>query len=202
MGCWVHSCDQFRISRSKRVAASGSLGSGPSKESNGHPAALKGGSGDNPAVTSIAEPSIQSLLIEMRSGGQRLATGTGFVMQAPRGPVLVTNWHNVSGRHPQTGQPLSPTGALPDDVLILHNRSNRLGEWVERVEPLSNNGDVLWHEHPTLGSKADMVALPLTALEDVALHPYNLAEQTPIFVGPADVVSVIGFPFGLQAGRS
>ncbi|MBI3049963.1 MAG: hypothetical protein HYY76_16815 [Acidobacteria bacterium] len=47
-----------------------------------------------------------------------------------------------------------------------------------------------------------MVALPLTALNDVELYPHEMLGGSEIFLGPADAVSVIGFPFGLQAGGS
>jgi hypothetical protein len=153
-------------------------------------------------MTSIAQPSVQSLLIEMRHCGQALATGTGFVAQAPRGPVLVTNWHNLAGRNPDSGQPLSTTGAVPDELVIVHNRAGHLGEWIPRTEPLFRNGRILWFEHPLHGQRVDIVALPLTALGDVELYPYDIAGGPPIVVGPADSVSVIGFPFGLQAGGS
>ena len=149
----------------------------------------------------IAEPSVKSLLIEMRANGDPLATGTAFVANAPRGPVLITNRHNVTGRHQQTGQPLSPTGAVPNEVRILHNRANRLGEWVSRIEPLYANGQPLWVEHPVLGAQADFVALPLNQLDDVHLYPYTLGVGDPaIIVAPAEIVSVVGFPFGLTAG--
>ncbi len=153
-------------------------------------------------MTQIAKPSVQSLLIEMKNGNQRLATGTGFVAIAPKGPVLLTNWHNVTGLHPQSRQPLSPTGALPDRLTIVHNRANQLGHWVLREEPLLAGQTIHWHEHPTLGDKADVVALPLTALDDVELYPHDITGGADIAVGPADPVSVIGFPFGLQAGGS
>lgn len=149
----------------------------------------------------IAEPSVKSLLIEMRVNGQPFGTGTAFVANAPRGPVLITNRHNVTGRHQHTGQPLSPTGAVPNEVRILHNRANQLGQWVSRVEPLHGNGQPLWLEHPVLGAQADFVALPLTQLDDVQLYPYTLGIADPaIIVAPAEVVSVVGFPFGLTAG--
>jgi hypothetical protein len=45
------------------------------------------------------------------------------------------------------------------------------------------------------------VALPLSNLDEVELFAYDSANfGTPIFVGPADSVSVIGFPFGMTAG--
>jgi len=149
----------------------------------------------------IALPSVQSLLIEMQFNGQPISTGTAFVVQSTKGPHLITNRHNVTGRHQDTGAPLSPTGGVPSDIVIVHNRKGQLGQWVPRKEPLYIGGAPRWREHPSLGPKADFVALPLMSLDDVELYPYDPANAGPaIFVGPADTVSVIGFPFGITAG--
>jgi hypothetical protein len=154
-------------------------------------------------VTKIALQSVQSLLLVMRRQGQQLGTGTGFVAQTGKGPILLTNWHNLSGRRPDNNAPLSPSGQVPDEVVIIHNRANRLGEWVPKSEPLHGPAGPLWREHPVLKQRADFVALPLTQLDDVELYPYSLGVGDPqIKCGPADTVSVIGFPFGIQAGGS
>ncbi len=65
-------------------------------------------------------------------------------------------------------------------------------------------GDVpRWTEHPTLGPKADFVALRLTQLADVELLPYDPSKPgVSLALTPADPVSVIGFPFGQTAGGS
>ena len=154
-------------------------------------------------VPTIALQSVQSLLLVMQHKGQQLGTGTGFVAQTGKGPVLLTNWHIVSGRRPDNNAPLSPTGLVPDEIIIIHNRANRLGEWVPRSEKLHGPAGWLWREHPGLKQRADFVALPLTQLDDVQLYPYALGIGDPeIKCGPADTVSVIGFPFGIQAGGS
>jgi len=93
-------------------------------------------------------------------------------------------------------------GGVPDEIIIVHNRANHLGEWVTRRESLYHNGNPRWIEHPTLGDNADVVALPLTHLDDVALYPHDISGGAQILIGPAEPVSVIGFPFGLQAGGS
>ena len=147
------------------------------------------------SILHIARPSVQSLLIEMQFNGQPLSTGTAFVVQAASGPHLITNRHNVTGRHQETNAPLSSTGGIPTDVVVIHNRQGQLGQWVARPEPLYAAALPRWREHPVLGSNADFVALPLSNLTDVDLHPYD-----PGNVGPADSVSVIGFPFGMTAG--
>lgn len=154
-----------------------------------------------PFMPNIAQPSVQSLLIEMQFKSQPLSTGTAFVVQSAKCPHLITNRHNVTGRHQDTGAPLSTTGGVPSDIVIVHNRKGLLGQWIPRTEPLHVDGVPRWREHPTLGYKAGFVALPLTSLNDVELYPYDPANVGPaIFVGPADTVSVIGFPFGMTAG--
>lgn len=155
-------------------------------------------------MRTIAKPSIQSLFIEMQVNGTPLSTGTAFVVNTPsKGPHLVTNRHNVTGRHQETGAPLSKTGGIPTHIVVVHNRKGHLGQWVPRSEALYVNDSPRWVEHPALGAKADFVALALTDLNDVDLYPYDPTKPGPgILVGPADPVSVIGFPFGMTAGRA
>lgn len=149
----------------------------------------------------IAQPSVQSLLIEMRFNGQPLSTGTSFVAKTPKGPYLITNRHNVTGRRQDNDEPMSPTGGIPNEIGIVHNRKGKLGEWLLQVEPLYDGDVPRWREHPQLRAKADFVALKLTQLNDVEIYPYDMANTGPdIMVGPADTVSVIGFPFGITAG--
>lgn len=149
----------------------------------------------------ILEPSVKSLYIQMQLVGQNLSSGTGFIANSPRGPVLVTNRHNVTGQNNITGQPLSANGNRPNEITILHNRQNMLGEWVTRTEPLYCEGVPLWIEHPVLGATVDFVALPLTQLNDIAIYTYSLGIGDPkIQVSPSDTVSVVGFPFGLTGG--
>jgi len=149
----------------------------------------------------ISFHSVQSLLIEMRFIGQPLSTGTAFVCPSAIGPVLLTNRHNVTGRDQETSKPLSPTGGVPNEIVVIQNRKMTLGQWVPRVEPLFTGASPRWREHPVLGPKADFVALPLTQLDDVELMPYDPANPgTNLALGPADPISVIGFPFGITAG--
>ncbi len=155
-------------------------------------------------MNNIAKPSVQSLLLQMRFNGQLLSTGTGFVSPSDKGPVLITNRHNVTGRCQDNDKPMSSTGGVPNEVVIFHNDKVRLGSWIEKTEPLysdSDNEQPRWIEHPCLGPKADFVAVPLTQLDNVELYPYDLANPgEEIGIGPAEVVSVIGFPFGITAG--
>lgn len=158
----------------------------------------------------IAEPSVMSLFLRMQFQGAPLSSGTGFIVNTRQGSALITNWHNVTGRNPQTGQLLdSQTGAVPSEVVIFHNRAGQLGTWIPTVEPLYNSdGKPLWREHPMFGQRVDCVALPLTHLTGVQRYPYPLSTETDnvssrmIAVTPAEPVSVVGFPFGLRSGGS
>src|SRR4051812_46876928 len=101
-------------------------------------------------VHTISQPSVRSLLLILQANGKPLSTATGFLVSQDGRNYLVTNWHVVSGRHPETGQPLSSTtGAVPDTVLIAHNTAGKLGTWHPIVESLyDKNGRPLWREHP------------------------------------------------------
>ncbi len=130
-----------------------------------------------------------------------LGTCTGFVVNSPKGPLLITNRHVVTGRHQDTGAPLSSTAGVSDNLVIWHNHFGKLGQWVARRESLYLQDLPRWKEHPKLGARADIIALPLTELTDVQLYPYDLANPGPdIQVGPSDLVSVVGFPFGMAGG--
>lgn len=154
-------------------------------------------------VKEIAKPSVMSLLVKMCFNGQLLATGTAFVAIGKTGPMLVTNRHNVTGRHQDTEQPLSKTGGVPNEIVILHNQKENLCDWIWRTELLYDVDQPRWKEHPTLGARADFVALPLTSLEDVEIYPYDPSNPGPsIMAGPAEALSVVGFPFGMNAGGS
>lgn len=151
---------------------------------------------------SIAEPSIQSLLIQPCRSGEPVALGTSFVVQADTAAYLITNRHNVTGRD-STNNPLKQFSVMPDSLRIHHNKKDRLGEWVEVDEPLyAGPGQPRWLEHPTLGRGVDVVALRLTRLAGVDLHPYDptAVESSEIAVLVTADLNIIGFPFGITGG--
>jgi len=144
--------------------------------------------------------SVTSLYLELVVRDRDIGKATGFVVHWKQQPYLITNWHVLSGRHPETNEVQSPTGAVPDVVRIRHH-SQRLGNWVVRSDPLvDKQANPRWIEHPK-GSQIDVVALPLRSVEaDVRLHPFDLSladvDLIPVVAMP---VSIIGFPLGLAA---
>ncbi|WP_222617024.1 trypsin-like peptidase domain-containing protein [Mitsuaria sp. TWR114] len=131
-----------------------------------------------------------------------ISSGTGFVAKGASGKwYLITNRHNLTGRRQDDNSPLSPTGAIPNRIRIFHSWTGGIGLWRAHEEELLAGGKPAWREHPVLGAKADFVALPLTDLDEVALYPYDPLHPGPdIKVGPAEAVSVVGFPLGKTAG--
>ena len=152
----------------------------------------------------ISQPSFQSLYIEMQANGNTIACGTAFVASSSSGAnFLLTNRHNVTGRHQDTGKLLcQKTAAVPDALLVWHNSSAGLGEFIPVDVPLIEGDSPQWIEHPVLGANADFVALPIATRQDIALYPYRTEYQAHMHVEPTSTVSVVGFPFGERTGAS
>ncbi|HDL6872308.1 TPA: trypsin-like peptidase domain-containing protein [Yersinia enterocolitica] len=154
----------------------------------------------------VLVPTMKSLYIEMYFEDQLLSCGTAFLVANDRTShcALITNRHNVTGRNQDTGDCLSKLGAIPNYIVIhFHKNIETNGEWLKVKLPLYRDDESpFWIEHPKLGDKADIVALNLNWESDVAKYPYYLKtdlDRTGILIGPAETVSVIGFPFGLSS---
>lgn len=152
----------------------------------------------------ISIPSMKSLFIKMYSGELLLASATAFLAANNREShcALITNRHNVTGRNQETGRCLHSKGAEPDTIEIFFHKKGAMGEWIPVRLPLyRDDGSPFWIEHPRLGAEVDVIALNLKWGSDVEKYPYymDLDLDHSVFVGPAEPVSVIGFPFGVSA---
>lgn len=152
----------------------------------------------------IAPQSMQSLMLTTRCNGVDLAHGTGFIVKTATGLALITSRHQVTGKYQGSGKPISPSGAVPDEIVIHHplpfDQQRFVPAWDARVEPLYDDGNKLWKEHPQHGSRVDVVLLPLTQTQGVASVPYTIGDGPPIAIQPAETISVVGFPFNIAAG--
>jgi hypothetical protein len=151
----------------------------------------------------IQVQSVKSLLIVARFGRTELSSATGFIVEAVGKSYLVTNWHVVTGRHPDSGEVLHKQGGVPDNIAIIHNSDKGLGTSETRFEVLYDKyGKPRWREHARSGSDIDVVALPLTELDSVKLYPYNITDEasSQIRVGVSEKVNIIGFPYGRTGG--
>lgn len=164
----------------------------------------------NALTLNLEIPSLKSLYIEMRFGETVLSSGTAFLVTNDHSSpcVLITNRHNVTGRHQDTGECLDKKHcAVPDNIRVyFHKNPLELGEWKSvTLDLYKDNGQPKWIEHPRLGGSADLVALTLNFGNDTYRVPYYLKtdkDRINMVVRPAEAISVIGFPFGLaSAGR-
>lgn len=147
--------------------------------------------------------SASSLRVEPFFEQTALATATGFTITFKGRPYLITNWHVVSGRDPDTGACLDRNAAIPNRVFVAFHATGPLGNWTKQeIRLVSDSNEPLWLEHP-LGSSVDVVAIPLNLPAQIAVHPLDLSlAQADMVVTPAMPVSVIGFPLGLSAGEN
>ena len=72
----------------------------------------------------IDEFSLTTVPILLHFNEQLLSTATPFIWQRGSKHYLITNWHNVSGRDPNTDKHHSPTAAEPN---VLHGLFNTRG---------------------------------------------------------------------------
>ncbi len=151
-------------------------------------------------LATILEPSYKSLYIEPCFENQKLGNATGFIVKIPSGHVLITNRHVVTGRNNITGKLLdSQTASVPTEIIITHlnSKCSPGTGWIKVMEPLYKADIPLWIEHPTLHEKADIVAIKLTATKGARFFPYEIKDNSSFILRPTDIVSVVGFPFGL-----
>jgi hypothetical protein len=156
-----------------------------------------------PRAVQIDEYSCSTFLIQMSYGNQPLSIGTAFSSEAGNQLFLITNWHNVSGRNPRTGQCLSPTAAQPDNLVAILHADGKLGSWGQQTFNLLDEAEQpKWYEHPVHRQNVDVVALPVSCATGLTTYPINrMAFTQELNVRIGQDVFVIGYPFGLLLAR-
>lgn len=140
-----------------------------------------------------------------------ISTGTAFFYEVNEEWFLITNWHNLSGRHFLTDKPLSSSGRLPTFIKAKFSQYSRpeSGYPADTFVPVAqrvdiyHNYDPLWLEHPDLGPFCDVVALPMSRPSDCPSFMHNAANRissVKIPVEPGCTVYIIGFPRSISVG--
>ncbi len=130
-----------------------------------------------------------------------ISSGTGFIYKHENECYLITNWHNVSGKNPITGQCLSENLAVPDLVSTLFREIEHPANCKRESIPIfSDTGmmNPIWYEHPEHGHKVDVVAIPIPKAisENYKLFAINdISFDDGFKEEVADEVFVIGYPF-------
>ena len=140
----------------------------------------------------------------MRFNNQKLASGTGVLVEHDSKFYLITAWHNLSGKHPETGQCISKTVGIPNWVDIEAYCFKRSEPLFDR-DNVPDDGFARFKTHPE-GSFIDIAALELGAyvagasqLDGCFLDPVRNDRAMRLFV--SQLCHIIGFPEGL-ADRS
>jgi len=144
--------------------------------------------------------SLSSLFLELLFGEMQLGIATGFVWEHERINYLITNWHVMTGFHPQTGQPISESGATPDILRIWLHNSERLGNLESYDLALfDNQSRPRWKEHMTFRSTVDVAIIRLDIPDKFKLFPVNNIPFTEFRVEISQDVFIIGFPSGITS---
>jgi len=143
------------------------------------------------------------LFLEPLHGDLALAIATGFCWQHEETIFLVSNYHVLTGMHPETGQPLSEHGTTPDRLRVHLHDGDRLGRWLAHDFALFDpQGRPLWQEHPLHGPKVDIAAIPLSLPGGLHAYPVTSCQFDDIPIEVGQDVFIIGFPKGVTgAGR-
>ena len=154
-----------------------------------------------PMIHNLTLSSVYIELFLTEQSEKPIAIGTAFTINLNSPDwFLITNWHCVTGRHPDTKKPLSDFPD-PEIMKVYFHSKNKIGEWkIKTVNLYDDNGIKIWHEH-SRGSEIDVVAIKIDQYDDVDL--YNLNDSingNELIVEPSDNCSIIGFPKGLSFG--
>ncbi|MDE0297652.1 MAG: hypothetical protein OXN17_03395 [Candidatus Poribacteria bacterium] len=107
-----------------------------------------------------------SRYIRMYFGQAPLASGTCFFVMSTDGPVLVTNRHNFTGLDNITGKTLHKECGIPDHAVVTLHGPEEVHYHIDLVDH-ANPEAPSWIEHPTLRTKADIVALPVKEMANI-----------------------------------
>lgn len=146
-----------------------------------------------------------SRYIRMYFGDTLLSSGTCFFVMTTEGPVLLTNRHNFTGRDNITERPLHKECGIPNHAVVtLHGP----GEVHYHIDLMDQKDPAVpaWIEHPTLGARADIVALPVKELNNI-VKDFNSVGVESVSTSEdwhhwdvGSELQVIGYPYGQMGG--
>lgn len=129
-----------------------------------------------------------------------IATGFTLITKTRRDIFLVTNWHCVTGIHPDTKKPLSANGlSHPEIMKVYFHEKNKLGNWIPvLINLIDEHGNKNYIEH-SLGSEVDVVAIRISPNENIDVFSINDSIVGKFDKEVSDPCSIVGFPVGIAA---
>lgn len=142
---------------------------------------------------------------------KELASGTCFFYKEDDRMWLVTNWHNLSGRHADTGRPMDKECQLPTRITFsAFKQTGKVVENYPQIEPINISvklceddfSGAQWLQHAQFGRQVDVAVLEITGLTDGTLvkgvnELEGDAENVPYV---SQEVFILGYPFGMFTG--
>ncbi len=150
--------------------------------------------------------SISTVYIEILYEDVILGCGTAFYVRNKGALYLVSNWHNYSGRHPETNAVIHRDAAIPDKIKTYGYRK-KVDQGHYELEELThhlydNDYNAKWFQHAEQGSQIDVAALPVEIEDDneivdiySAIDEIDPYDNSEIQIG--EDLFVIGYPFGI-----
>lgn len=138
-----------------------------------------------------------------------ISTATAFFFENAEVSFIITNWHVVSGKHFLTKDPIDGQGRCPLRM-VAKLATYEVGDSTRQIFGIApfdialyEQEQPVWFEHPTLGSRCDVVAIPFERPKSCPsnLHrPANRMSSMRIPVEPGSLVFIVGFPEGVSVG--
>ena len=149
----------------------------------------------------IDEFSLATVPIDLHFNQQRISSATAFTWERNNKHYLITNWHNVSGRDPNTDEHVSKTTAAEPNMLcgMFNTKGKNIGDKHQLgIRIRQDSGEVAWLVHPTHKRKIDVVAIPLTGdpVSSIDFYSMNKMGSSDLLVRIGMDVFVLGYPFG------
>lgn len=167
----------------------------------------------------ISEISLKTVRLDMlvEETGASLGSATGFLCRFKGKYFLVTNWHVVTGRRPDTGEAIHKSLACPQS-LVIHgsfiedyagdNSFTGVSHYQEPFSIYESEGQIgpHWTEHPLYGKLVDVVAFELSSSIDSKLisHCFHIerelerAEKLEVM----NSVYIVGFPLKREKAQN
>jgi hypothetical protein len=151
-----------------------------------------------PAQISKVE-TVQSIYVETFKNKLKIGSGTGFIIKPKSQSYLVTNWHVVTNKNPQTKTWIDTLSKVSPNIVKIFYNDKKLGQITPKEELLLDSKDRRYYFEFPLGTEmVDVIALPLKdTIGNIQIFPVDYKTTTDwIRLSPTQTVFVVGFPFG------
>jgi hypothetical protein len=140
--------------------------------------------------------SIRPIYIELFYNDIKLASGTASFVKSKKGPIFITNRHNVTGKHQETNKPLNSQCAIPNNIRFRVVGNHKPFWYALDLYTDSDSEESVWVEHP-LGTSVDVVGILIPEISN-AIHLFVETHDEWHKWRVGDRVHVLGYPFGMS----